>query len=341
MQRPVLFIARSWSGYGGLQRLNRDVTRFVGGNRSGFLCLHPAHPTVWSFLSFVFRSLLAAIEHRRANGRVHVGDAAALPLGILCAWLGGMNLSVTASGLDVIYPYWWYQLIIPFCLRRADRVICVSAATAEEVKKRGVSEERIVIIPCGIDPASALPHTQRDPHLLATVGRLVKRKGVAWFLEHVFLLLHQNFPHLRYVIVGDGPQRKKIETIIRRLKLRDAVYLFPHASDAERLEVLSEASLFVAPNIHVRGDMEGFGIVCLEAAAAGLPIAASSIDGLQDAVIEGETGMFFTPEDPEECARVIKHMIDHPMNSTTVHEAVMNHFAWNKLVPLYHNVFDS
>jgi phosphatidyl-myo-inositol dimannoside synthase len=339
MDRPVLFIARSWLGHGGMQRLNRDVARHAGGGRSGFVCVHPSGRSVWAWGSFCVRSALAALHLRGKNGRVHVADAAALPLGLLCAWCAGSRLSVTACGLDVVYPKRWYQMLLRFCLRRCDQVVCISHATAEEVRKRGVTGGRITVIPCGIDPLPAT-ESERVPLLLVTVGRLVPRKGVAWFLEHVFPLLQLTYPGIRYVIAGDGPERPRIMSLLKRLHLGDAVTLLSGLSDEQRTELLHTASVFVAPNIPVRGDMEGFGIVCLEAAASGLPVAAARIEGLQDAVIDGKTGAFFAPGDTEGCVRIIGQLLDRPLPSATVRSAVLDRFSWSRLVPQYYDVFD-
>jgi phosphatidyl-myo-inositol dimannoside synthase len=338
--RPVLFIARSWHGHGGMQRLNRDVATHVGGSRTGFQCVHPAGRSVWATLGFCCHALAAALHLRGKNGRVHVADAAALPLGVVCAWLGHMRVSVTACGLDVIYPKRWYQWMIRRCLRQVDQVICISNATAQEVRKRGVTTDRITVIPCGIDPVPAM-HTESIPSLIVTVGRLVKRKGVAWFIEHVFPQLKVLHPDLHYVIAGSGPEYRSITSAIRRLHLENAVTVMSGLSDAQRSELLHSASVFVAPNIAVRGDMEGFGIVCLEAAASGVPVAAARIEGVQDAVIDGETGMFFAVGDADGCVQTMHRLLEHPLDSDSVRRAALNRFAWPRLVPLYHDVFNA
>jgi phosphatidyl-myo-inositol dimannoside synthase len=340
MERPILFIARSWHGHGGMQRLNRDVVQHVGGSRSSFVCIHPQNRSIGSFLSFCFRALLQSVHLRGSDARIHLADAAALPLGIVCAWIGGTKLSVTACGLDVVYPRFWYQWMIRFCLRFPDHVICISHATAEVAHKRGVPADRITVIPCGIDP----PDRQlsvRDPYLLLTVGRVVRRKGVAWFVEHVFPKMLEEQPDLRYIIIGDGPERLRILRLIDRLHVGYAVKLLAHVPDDARDAALRAASVFVVPNIAVAGDMEGFGIVCLEAASRGLQVAAARIDGLTDAVMDGETGRFFVSGDAEDCARVIRQMIARPLADADVTRVVIDRFAWSTLVPLYNNVWNA
>jgi len=282
-----------------------------------------------------------AAHLRGRSGRVHVADVAALPLGVLCAFIGGTTLSATACGLDVMYRAWWYQPMIRWCLRRCNHVICISHATAQEVRTRGVTDDRITIIPCGIDMSVSLPVIDSTPQLLVTVGRLVKRKGIVWFLTNVLPDLLTHMPDLQYVIMGNGPERRRISSIIKKLHLQDAVHLFTHASDDVCRELMQKAALFVAPNIPVAGDMEGFGIVCIEAGRAGLPVAAADLEGLKDAVIDGKTGIFFTAGDAQDCTEVIQRMLRNPLNKSDVRQAVTERFAWQTLVPFYNNVFDA
>lgn len=99
--------------------------------------------------------------------------------------------------------------------------------------------------------------------------------------------------------------------------------------------------LFVTPNISVKGDMEGFGIVCIQAADKGLQTASADIEGLRDAVIGGRTGQFFQAENVDDCLRVIDEMLVTPLSVSTVHNAAADQFGWDRLAPLYNHVFDA
>lgn len=341
MQRPVLFLARSWHGYGGMQRLNHDVVHCVGSTRSSFLCLHPTHRSFQSFLSFCTRSVLTAWHWRGRNARIHLSDCVLLPLGILCAWISNATLSVTACGLDVVYKNYVYQRIVRWGLKHVDHVICISDATAVEVYKRGVSRDVVSVIPCGISVDATFVEKDRSPFLLVTVGRLIQRKGIAWFIEFVFPSLHQLYPQIQYCIIGNGPERQHIHSLIRKNALQHSVTLLDNASDDVCKEILERAQLFIAPNISVPGDMEGFGIVCIEASGAGLPVIAAQLEGLESAVLSEKTGRFFRAGDAEDCMQTIVHMIEAPLVSGDVYQATRSHFAWTRLTPLYNNVFDS
>lgn len=104
---------------------------------------------------------------------------------------------------------------------------------------------------------------------------------------------------------------------------------------------MEHAMLFVAPNIVVKGDMEGFGIVCIQASDSGLQVASAYIEGLRDAVIPGQTGQFFESGNADDCVRVIHDMLAVPLSPSAVHAATAESFSWSRLVPLYNNVFDA
>jgi len=100
------------------------------------------------------------------------------------------------------------------------------------------------------------------------------------------------------------------------------------------------ADLFVMPNIPVPGDMEGFGIACLEATRGGLQVAAAALEGMADAVREGETGRFFESQNPQDCARVIGEMLQSPLDSQMVKRKTLLHYGWPHIFKLYEkNVF--
>ena len=340
MDRPVLFLARSWHGAGGMQRLNRDVAaQFLNLRGGRFHEIHPASRSLVVLCAFCIRSMIAAYRLRGHRPYVHASDVATLPLALVCARISRGIPGTTACGLDVIWPKRWYQALIRFCLQRCDRVICISAATAREVQHRGVDDSRIAVIPCGIDPSSNPLNGQRDPHLIVTVGRLVRRKGVAWFIEHVFPSLLRDDPALRYVVVGRGPEEAHIRHLIHRLKLDDSVSLWTDVSDEAHTALLDAAAVFVAPNIPVPGDMEGFGIVCIEAGERGLQTVAADLEGLTDAVIDGTTGQLFPAEDASGCMETVRRMLDKPMNPDTVRSATVDRFSWSRIIPLYDDVF--
>ncbi len=327
-----------------MQQLSWDVWRGMHeayGERAR-LCALKQSPLV----VFVLRAVVLGVITVWRGGRVHLGDAALAPLGWFLKNIGRGRVTVTACGLDVIWPRRWYQWMLRRTLPAMDRVVCISRATAEEVRKRGVAEERICIIPCGIWPVergtgvSACAPCNPIP-LLLTVGRLVPRKGIAWFVQNVVPFLLRDFPRLQYVVVGSGPEEFLINKFVQENGLETCVHLRGEFDDAEREECFALADLFVAPNIPVAGDMEGFGIVCIEASARGVPVVAARLDGLSDAVIDGETGRLFEPGDPEDCVRVVKevlggaHFDELSVTRQAMARATLECYGWPKLFQRY------
>lgn len=338
MQR-VLFITRKQSGIGGMERLNEDLWRAIQ-------TLQPSSQRVrpWGRgdVTFPARAFFAALT----ASRVHLGDAALAPLGA-CLALLGKRVSLTACGLDVIYPRSWYQWFLRRSLPHLSKVHCISRATAGEVRRRGVSSEKIVVLPCGV---WTLPPWGRDisaprgrsdaPPRLLTVGRLIPRKGIAWFLAEVWPILQGEFPGIQCTIIGSGKEENSIKKLVHERGFTD-VDLRGSLTDPERDAVFLESDLFVMPNVAVPGDMEGFGIVCIEAASRGLPVVASRLEGITDAVREGMTGRFFTPGDARDAARVITEMLRNPLDPELVAHAARTHYSWDALLPQYRDVLFS
>lgn len=322
-----------------MQRLSKDLARELAkvyGSR--LTVIHPVKPGVVSLIGFVFRATRAGVTLRSKKPHIHLGDASILPIGALLRKMTGGRLSLTACGLDVVWPPRWYQMLIVRFFPSADRVMCISEATRDEVLKRGVSTEKVTVIPCGvtIPEVEALPH---DRHLLVTVGRLVPRKGVAWFVEHVLPILLKEEPALRYVIIGDGPDERLIRALIRRHRLENNVELKTNASDEERNALLRTAGIFVMPVVPHAGDMEGFGIVCIESSVRGTPVAAARIGGVRDAVIENETGLFFEAGNAEDCARSIRALIKKMPDPARVSSATVARYGWPVIIQRYADVF--
>ena len=207
-----------------------------------------------------------------------------------------------------------------------DAVMPVSSATAEEVVARGALREDVHVVPNAIDldrfgvgrsspeqsalfRISGAPALPEDAFLLLAVGRQVRRKGFSWFVEHVMPMLPDR-AHLW--IAGDGPERQNIEAAIRRSGLERRVRCLGMVFDAELGALYRRGQLFVMPNIVVAGDMEGFGIVMLEAGALGLPTVAADLEGIRDVIREGVNGWLLPSGDAAAFAARIRSLMDDP-----------------------------
>ncbi|MBI5155978.1 glycosyltransferase family 4 protein [Candidatus Peregrinibacteria bacterium] len=342
MPCEILFITRTWHGTGGMQRLSRDLWRAMSEWKEdrAALCI-PHSSGRCALIPFALRAMWYGWRTLRHGGTVHLGDASLSILIPLLRFTKRGRITITACGLDVIYTDRFYQWMIHRTLPRADCVCPISRATANEVQKRGVAASKLVVIPCGIReaPLSVPEHAPENVTLL-TIGRLIPRKGVTWFLSEVLPPLLRRNHAIHYCIVGSGDQELLIKKFIQEKGLQDDVSLHSQCSDSERNELLKRATLCVIPNISVSDDMEGFGIVCIEASASGVPVVAARIEGLKDAVIENETGLFFESGNVDGCIRAIERMITSPPDRSAVARATLKHFHWSVLFPRYiHEVF--
>jgi glycosyltransferase involved in cell wall biosynthesis len=171
---------------------------------------------------------------------------------------------------------WW--------TRRADRVIVPSRYLARWVVGWGVPAEKIVVIYNAVEPVDGvepLPVLLRTPVKAVTVGRLVPWKQVNGLLEAL-----TEVPELGLVVVGDGPERPRLERRARELGVSDRVYFAGQRSKKEALGLMAACDLFVLNSAY-----EGLPHVVLEAMALGLPVVATAAGGTPEVVRDGETGL--------------------------------------------------
>ncbi len=287
---------------------------------------------------------------------IHMQDGVLAPIGWIYAKLTGKPYVVVTHGLDVTYSNTFYQAINVACIRQAGAVVAISTATMNEVLKRGVSAEKATVIPIGIHDTYGVSTVDRaflqrmidvDIHgrlVVLTTGRLVKRKGVAWFIEHALPEIVRQYPSVLYIVAGEGGQRQYIESSIRRMKLEGHVLMLGLVSQELRSALYQASDVFVMPNIQVPGDMEGFGIVALEAALAGLPIVASNLEGISDAIKDGENGQLVASEDSEGFIKEVGYLLASKemriSRGSRARDYTLVHYGWEHITQAYTELYD-
>jgi phosphatidylinositol alpha-1,6-mannosyltransferase len=145
-----------------------------------------------------------------------------------------------------------------------------------------------------------------------------------------------------YLIVGEGPERRKIEATILAHGLSQHVKLLGRVEEQVLRSVYALADVFVMPNIPVPGDPEGFGIVALEARASGVPVVASDLEGIREAVGGPEDGTLVKPRDWSAFVAAINWWLDREetaMDREKRRERVRAEFDWNRIISLYLTLF--
>jgi len=244
------------------------------------------------------------------------------------------------------HPRWGKYMQV--ALASASRVVCNSHYTGEILKQVGVAPEKIVRICPGVDAkqwtadiesdrmaAMRQQYALSDQPIILSVGRLIERKGHDKVIESLPLVLSQ-FPDAVYLIVGDGPERSRLENLRDRLGLQNSVRFTGAVSDTDLLAFYKLATLFAMisrqpPNSH---EVEGFGIVYLEANVSGLPVVAGRSGGVPDAVVEGETGYLVDPFSPEAIASAIIRLLENPQLCAQLahygRERAIKEFSWEQ-----------
>lgn len=189
-------------------------------------------------------------------------------------------------GLDIIQGNFIWQIIIKMTLKKLDKIIANSNATKAECLKRGVNENKLEIIYPAIELEGRTTKDQKiatkgSNFICLIVGRQIKRKGTCWFIKEVMPILPNS---VILWVVGTGSEYKNIRREMSKRNLENRVHLFGKVSDSKLQEIYNNANIFIMPNIKVKGDIEGFGRVILEAGLAGLYSIGSNVDGVKDAI---------------------------------------------------------
>jgi phosphatidylinositol alpha-1,6-mannosyltransferase len=268
----------------------------------------------------------------------------------------GAIVAAVPVGRDVTLPTIGYQWYVRRVLRSLDAVFPISRATAHECLQRGLPPSRTHVVPCGVDGAlfnaprdrraarrellraiGESPRTIADDALiLVSVGRHQERKGFAWFTDNVMPRLPQD---VVYLITGEGPMTPRIQEAIDRHGLHGRVRMLGKVAEEMLGRLYRGADLFVMPNIHVKGDIEGFGVVMLEAGMCGMPVLAADLEGISDVVREGENGHLVGSEDADAFVeRVMRYRGNRELVSEASRSAASytaRHFAWPAIADRY------
>jgi len=175
--------------------------------------------------------------------------------------------------------------------------------------------------------------------ILLSVGHLVKRKGIYWFIQQVMPRLAQD---TIYIVIGHPKGNlKAYQKLVQETELQGRVFLLGEVADYTLKLAYHSADLLIMPNIKVEGDMEGFGVVILEAGSCGLPAIASNIEGIRDVIQEGQNGFLVEAGDVDAYVQRITQYRKQPMFSRRVREYTLAHFEWNQIAKAYYQVFQS
>ncbi len=311
---------------------------------------------LWTkFISaFRHRALFQSFRHLVENRRV--GYTLAVEPGVYGGYLGllrwlilnGPNLrrGIVFHGKDVeTVPAmsWMRRRLLTFIVCKMDDVFCNSHFTAHAAKSTFELSADPVVTGCGIRPDTLPPPVgQRVArrkldidarYVLLTIGRLVPRKGIDMVIRSLPEILSRAHD-LLYLVAGGGDDLGRLRRLTEDVGCTDHVRFDGVFEDDLLAEYYCAADLFVMPARHIPGkDVEGFGIVYVEAGHYGLPVIGGNAGGVPDVVIDGHTGLLVNPESPPEIAGAILRLLGDPALSTRLGTAgqrrAHNELTWD------------
>jgi phosphatidyl-myo-inositol dimannoside synthase len=223
-----------------------------------------------------------------------------------------------------------------FALRNAERSIAISAHTKELALAAGGKEDRIAVIPPGVDLPGRTGTGRADRPTVVTVAQLESRYKGFDVMVRALPLVRAKVPDVEWVIVGGGPLRGEIERLLAAHGIDGAARFVGELSDDERDLWLERAHVFAMPSRLLAGGLggEGFGIAYLEAGAHGLPVVAGNVGGTLDAVIDQRTGLLVDPSDHVAVAGAISELLRNPDRAAELGRAGAERareFAWPRI----------
>lgn len=296
----------------------RGSQESVSGNYKVYECMVTPLP------AFLVTAMLKSIRAVAGNSysACIAGSGVTAPIALLASRLRRIPCITFVHGLDLIVKNRTYQKVFMPAIRHSDMVIANSTNTARLAEEAGIDPSRISILHPGVQlPETAENGTTfrdryhlHDRRILLSVGRLIPRKGLAEFISQSLPAIVASQPDTLLVIIGSEPENalqqggsltKHINDSIRDHHLEGNVLMIGHVDDDILQAAFSESDLFVFPLHAVAGDVEGFGMVAVEAAAFGLPCIAFSEGGVSDAIHPGRSGFLITSGDYQSFSQTI------------------------------------
>jgi len=205
-------------------------------------------------------------------------------------------------------------------LKTVSKIVTVSLENQKLLKKLFPEhKEKIEVIQNGIDidwwQSQVLRFAEKDRYeikteifrankntlIIISVAELHERKGLKYLIKAISEV-KEKYPNIKLVIVGEGPDRKNLENLIKKLKLENNVILLGRRKEIPKL--LKSSNIFVLPSRR-----EAFGLVNLEAMITPLPVIASKVGGIPEIIKDGETGILVESENEKELAQALEKLI--------------------------------
>ena len=218
-----------------------------------------------------------------------------------------------------------HNLMVKQVCKHADRLICNSHNSANIVKRLNYAvDAKINVLHPGVDASLFVPSADDEGFkqqmawqgrkVIITVGRLQARKGQDMMLRAT-ALLKQPFPEILYAIIGRGECLESLKALTAELGLNDHVQFLTDVSDAQMVQCYQQSDMFILPNRTIGNDIEGFGMVLVEAQACGKPVIAGDSGGTKETMLVNQSGFVIDCTDAQLISSTVAKLLADPEGS--------------------------
>jgi phosphatidylinositol alpha-1,6-mannosyltransferase len=174
-----------------------------------------------------------------------------------------------------------------------------------------------------------------NARVILTVARLVERKGIDKVIESM-PFVKKHFPNSAYFIAGDGPFRSHLKQLAKKSQVSSSIFFRGFVSEEEKVRLYQACDVFIMPSRVVnKEDVEGFGIVFLEASACRKPVIGGNSGGIGDAIVDGQTGIIVEAEDISSIASSIISLLANDDYRVKMgengYQRVRDHYTWTRI----------
>ena len=256
-------------------------------------------------LGFYWETIRKVLKLIKEHGIEEVHCGRVIPEGVIARalkLLAGARYNCFVHGEDVetAATSREHSLLVKNVCKNASMLICNSENTANIVRKLGFdSGSKCEVLHPGVDTSRfevAAPDTSfrqkmgwSGKRVLLTVGRLQRRKGQDFLIKSMPALLNE-FPDLFYAVVGRGECYDELISLVDQHELHDKVCVYPDMDDEALIKCYQQCDIFILPNRTIGNDIEGFGMVLVEAQVCGKPVIAGDSGGTRETMNIGKTG---------------------------------------------------
>ena len=301
-------------------------------------------------LGFYWETIRKVLKLIKEYGIEEVHCGRVIPEGVIARalkLLAGARYNCFVHGEDVetAATSREHSLLVKNVCKNASMLICNSENTANIVRKLGFdSGSKCEVLHPGVDTSRfevAAPDTSfrqkmgwSGKRVLLTVGRLQRRKGQDFLIKSMPALLNE-FPDLFYAVVGRGECYDELISLVDQHKLHDNVCVYPDMDDEALIKCYQQCDIFILPNRTIGNDIEGFGMVLVEAQVCGKPVIAGDSGGTRETMNIGKTGHIIDCSSTENLLNGLSPILRNPEivdGEVNIADYAKNRFNWDQHV---------